>query len=103
MKEILGALAVLYSASALGMSDVSGCDKREYAEVNDMSTKELLQEYCYNEGIVRILGDEFHKMLGVQTVSEAKKVKAAMSQCYDEQRKIKTVLTGRKEMVPSCT
>lgn len=103
MKEILGTLLVLLcSGPALAASDVSGCEKHEYAEVNDMSTKDLLQEYCYNEGLVRVLGEGLHKMVGVQTVSETKKVQAAMSQCYNEQRKIKTVLTSRKEAVPSC-
>ena len=104
MKEIvLGSLlAVLYSASALAASDVGGCDKHEYAEVKDMSTKELVKEYCYNEEIIRIHGETFHKMLDLHAIDDAKKYQASMSECYDEQRKIKTVLTSRKAKEPRC-
>src|SRR5215467_7319636 len=101
MKRILGPLlAALYSVSAFAMSDVAGCEKREYAEVKDTATKELLAEYCYNEEIIRVLGREFQKMLGLKAFSDARKLQAAKAECYEEQRKIKTELTGRKAKEP---
>ena len=103
MRRILGPLlAILCSGSAFALSDVGGCEKREYAEVKDASTKELVDEYCYNEEIIRILGERFQEMLDHKGFSDAKKIQAAKSGCYDEQRRIKTEFTSRRAKDPSC-
>jgi hypothetical protein len=103
MKSILGPiLAILYSGSVFAISDVGGCEKREYAEVKDTSTKELVEEYCYNEQLIRILGERFQEMLDHKAFSDAKKIQAAKSGCYEEQRRIETEFTSRRAKEPSC-